>query len=152
MSKKVTLEIDGKTVEAEEEATVLKAAEDAGIKIPTLCYDKQMEPYGACRLCIVEVTRNNRKRTVVSCTYPVEEGIKVETNSDKIRKLRKTLIEEMIPLSPTSGPLNSLAEEYGADKKRFKGEASDCVLCGLCVRYCASVNKTPAVTFVGRGT
>jgi len=151
MGRKITLEIDGKTVEAEEDTTILNAVKAAGIEIPTLCYNEQMEPYGACRICVVEVTKNNRTRYVASCVSPVEEGLKVGTNTDRVRKMRKTMLELMLPLAPNSGPLLSLAEKYGAEKNRFQAEPTDCILCGLCVRYCATVKKANAVTFVGRG-
>jgi len=175
MSRKIKLEINGKPVEAEEDTTILNAAKAAGIEIPTLCYNEKMEPYGACRICVVEITKDNRTRHVASCAYPVEEGLKVRTNTDKIKKMRKTLLELMLSLAPNSGPLLSLAginlegetslrekehaiaqvvstEKYGAEENRFKADPTDCILCGLCVRYCATIKKANAVTFVGRGT
>ncbi|MHC1564443.1 MAG: 2Fe-2S iron-sulfur cluster-binding protein [Candidatus Hecatellaceae archaeon] len=152
MGRKITLEIDGKTVEAEEGMTVLQAAKKAGIEIPTLCYNEQLEPYGACRICLVEATKNGRTRYVVSCVYPVEEGLKVKTSTEKIRKMRKILLELMLPLAPASGPLRDLAEKYGVKESRFQAEPTACILCGLCVRYCAEVKKANAVSFVGRGT
>lgn len=173
MNRKITLEIDGKPVETEEDTTILNAAKAAGIEIPTLCHNEQMEPYGACRICIVEITKNNRTRHVASCAYPVEEDLKVRTNTDKIKKMRKTLLELMLSLAPNSGPLLSLAgvnlegeirenghpvvqvvrtEKYGAEVNRFQTDPTECILCGLCVRYCATVKKANAVTFVGRGT
>jgi len=152
MSRKVRLEIDGKQVEAEEGMTILQAARKAGIEIPTLCYNDQLEPYGACRICTVEIIKDGRKRYVVSCVYPVEEGLKVRTDSEEIRKIRKTLLELMLPLAPASGPLKKLAEKYGARANRFQAEPTACILCGLCVRYCAEVKKANAICFIGRGT
>ncbi len=82
----VNLEIDGRTVEAEQGTTVLQAARSMGIKIPTLCDDDRLEAYGGCRMCMVEIeTKWGRKRLVASCVYPVEEGLKVQTNTEKVK-------------------------------------------------------------------
>jgi len=144
------LEIDGKFVEVEKGMTILKAARQAGIDIPTLCYDERLAPYGACRLCTVEITKNNRTRLVASCVYLVEEGLVVKTDSDKVRKIRRMILELLLPLAPT-GPLESLARKYGLEKSRFTAERTSCVLCGLCVRYCAEIKKANAIGFIGRG-
>lgn len=146
----IKLEIDGKTVEVQKGITVLWAARQAGIDIPTLCYDERLAPYGGCRLCTVEITKNKRKRLVASCVYPVEEGLIVKTDTEKVRKIRKMILELLLPLSPT-GPLESLAQKYGLKKSRFTGEQTNCILCGLCVRYCAEIKKANAIGFVGRG-
>lgn len=146
--KSITLEIDGKTVAAESGMTVLQAARGAGIDIPTLCYDERLAPYGACRLCTVEITRD--KRLVASCVYPAEEGLVVNTNSERVRKIRKLILELLLPIAPT-GPIETLARQYGLEGSRFTAERTDCVLCGLCVRYCAEIKKANAIGFVGRG-
>ncbi len=78
---------------AREGMTVLQAAREAGIEIPTLCYHEEMEPYGACRVCVVEVERGGRSRTVAPCCYPAEEGLKVRTRTPKIDRVRKTILE-----------------------------------------------------------
>jgi bidirectional [NiFe] hydrogenase diaphorase subunit len=146
----IRLEIDGREVKANEGMTVLQAARQAGIEIPTLCYNEKLTPYGGCRLCMVELSRNNRTRLVASCVYPVQEGLVVKTDTERIRKIRRMLLELILPLSPT-GPVIALAEKYGLKSSRFTGERSDCVLCGLCVRYCAEKKKANAVGFTGRG-
>ena len=88
------MEIDGRTVEAEEGTTVLQAARSIGIKIPTLCHDDRLEAYGGCRMCMVEIeTKWGRKRLVASCVYPVEEGLKVQTNTEKVKRIRRMIIE-----------------------------------------------------------
>jgi len=148
--KSVTLSIDGKEVKAKEGMTILEAAKQAGIEIPTLCYHEGLEPYGACRVCSVEIERKGKTQIVASCCYPAEEGLKVKTNSDKITKIRKIIIELLLPLSPT-GPILGLAQKYGVEKSRFPSKRTDCILCGLCVRYCAEIKGENAVTFVGRG-
>ena len=150
MKKIVSLEIDGKEVKVEEGKTILEAAKEAGIEIPTLCYHEGLKPYGACRICSVEIERKGRTRIVTACCYPVEEGLKVKTNSEKVKKIRRTIIEMLLPISPT-GPIMSLAKKYGVEKSRFSGECTYCILCGLCVRYCAEIKKENAITFIGRG-
>ncbi len=147
----IRFEIDGKPVEAETGTTILEAARKIGVDIPTLCYHEKLAPYGACRLCIVEITKDNRTRLVTSCVYPAEEGLSVKSNSERITKIRKMILEMLLPLSPT-GPIESLARKYGVKKSRFTAEKTDCVLCGLCVRYCAEVKKENAIGFIGRGT
>jgi bidirectional [NiFe] hydrogenase diaphorase subunit len=147
----IRLQIDGKEVTAREGMTVLEAAQRAGIFIPTLCYHEKLEPFGGCRLCIVEVDVHGSTRLVVSCVYLVEENLVVRTRSEKIDRIRKILLEMLLAHAPESPQLQDLAVEYGADKDRFEKEASFCVHCGLCVRYCAEVKKKNAVGFVDRG-
>jgi len=146
----IRLEIDSKPVEAEEGMTILQVAREVGIDIPTLCYDERLAPYGACRLCTVEITRDNRTRLVASCVYPVEDGLVIKTDSERLRKIRKMILELRLPLSPT-GPLESLAQKYSLEKSRFIAEPRACILCGLCVRYCAEIKKANAIGFIGRG-
>ena len=147
----ILLQIDGKEVTAREGMTLLQAATSAGIDIPTLCYHEKLEPHGGCRLCIVEAEIRGRTRLVVSCVYPVAPDLIVRTKSEKIDKIRKVILELLLAHAPDSVALLELAEEYGADRDRFKKQASFCINCGLCVRYCAEVKKKNAVGFVGRG-
>lgn len=164
--EKITLEIDGKKVKAEEGMTLLQAAESLGIEIPSLCYHEDLEPYGACRLCTVEITKSERTRLVAACCYQVENGLVVKTDSEKVNKIRKMILELMLPLAPT-GPLMTLSAKYGLCEyvkrseeegewkvKEFRFPAEEptyCTLCGLCVRYCAEVTKENVIGFIGRG-
>jgi NADH dehydrogenase/NADH:ubiquinone oxidoreductase subunit G len=147
----VRLQIDGKQVAAREGMTLLEAARGAGISIPTLCHHEALEPFGGCRICIVEVEVRGWTRRVVSCVYPVENGLVVRTRSETIDKIRKMILELLLAHAPDSPDLQALAGDYGADKDRFEKEASFCIHCGLCVRYCAEVKKKNAVGFVDRG-
>jgi NADH dehydrogenase/NADH:ubiquinone oxidoreductase subunit G len=147
----VLLQIDGREVKATEGMTILEAARSVGISIPTLCHHEKLEPYGACRICIVEVEVGGWTRLVVSCVYLVEQGLVVRTRSEKIDKTRKVILELLLAHAPDSPKLQALAQEYGADKDRFEKEASFCILCGLCVRYCAEVKKKNAIGFIDRG-
>lgn len=148
----ILLQIDGKEVNATEGMTILEAAQGAGIFIPTLCHHEKLEPYGGCRLCIVEVENRDRTNLVVSCVYPVEGNLVVTTRSEKIDRIRKMILELQMAHAPDAFELLDLAKEYGADRDRFEKEASFCIHCGLCVRYCAEVKGKYAVGFVDRGT
>ncbi len=147
----ILLQIDGKEVKAKEGMTILEAARSAGIAVPTLCYHEKLEPYGGCRLCIVELEGRGGPRIVVSCVYPVEKNLVVRTKSEKIDRIRKMILELLLAHAPDAFELQDLAQEYGADKNRFEKEASFCIHCGLCVRYCAEIKKKNAVGFVDRG-
>lgn len=147
----MVLQIDGKEVTAAAGTTVLQAAQQAGISIPTLCHHEKLEDYGGCRLCMVEVESRGRTNYVVSCLYPVETGLVVRTRSEKVDKIRRVIIEELMAHAPDAPELVRLAQEYGADRKRFDKEASFCILCGLCVRYCAEVKQKHAVGFIENG-
>jgi len=148
----ITLEIDGRKVQAKEGMTILEAAQSVGIYIPTLCHHEKLEPYGACRICTVEIEARGRTNLVAACLYPVEQNLVVRTRSEKVDKTRKMLLELMLAHAPDAPKLQDLAQEYGADKGRFEKESSFCILCGLCVRYCAEVKKKNAIGFVDRGT
>jgi len=148
----IVLTIDGRQVKAEAGMTVLQAAQQAGIYIPTLCHHEKLEAFGGCRLCMVEVESRGWTSYVVSCLYPVAKDIIVRSRSEKVDKIRKVLVEELMAHAPDAPELVKLAEEYGADRNRFEKEASFCVLCGLCVRYCNEVKKKNAVSFFDNGS
>ncbi|MGA2224026.1 MAG: 2Fe-2S iron-sulfur cluster-binding protein [Syntrophobacteraceae bacterium] len=148
----ILLQIDGKEVGAREGMTILEAAQSVGISIPTLCHHEKLEPYGACRICTVEVEVRGRTNLVASCIYPVEKSLVVRTRSEKVDRIRKMILELLLAHAPDAFELQDLAREYGADKNRFDKEASFCIHCGLCVRYCVEVRKKNAVGFVDRGT
>ena len=147
----IRLQIDGREVLTTEGKTILEAAREAGIAIPTLCHHDALEPYGGCRLCIVEVEVRGWSRLVVSCVYPVAPDLIVRTRTEKIDRIRKTLLELLLSHAPDSPALQEMAAEYGASRDRFPKEASFCIHCGLCVRYCAEVKKKHAVGFIDRG-
>ncbi|MCJ7515742.1 MAG: 2Fe-2S iron-sulfur cluster-binding protein [Dehalococcoidia bacterium] len=157
METSITLEIDGKEVKAKEGITILEAAREANIDIPTLCQHQKLAPYGACRICSVEVEKAGSSKVVVACGYPVEEGIKVKTRSPRIDKIRKVILELIAPVLSNEGmgTINVLAREYKADvarfMPRFRAKPTRCILCGQCVRYCSEIVLRNAIGFVGRG-
>jgi NADH dehydrogenase/NADH:ubiquinone oxidoreductase subunit G len=147
----ITFTIDGREVSATPGMTVLEAARAAGITIPTLCHHEKLEPYGGCRLCIVELEARGSTRLVVSCVYPVEKNLVVKTRSEKVDRIRKMILQLLLAHAPDAFDLQDLARQYGADRDRFEKEPSFCVHCGLCVRYCNEVKKKNAIGFVDRG-
>ncbi|HEY5123821.1 MAG TPA: 4Fe-4S dicluster domain-containing protein [Ignavibacteria bacterium] len=152
----VTVNIDGKKVEVLEDTTILKAAELAGIWIPTMCFSELLEPYGVCRLCSVEIIRGKRSRIVTACNYPVREGLTVRTNSEKVKWIRKLIMELMYSRWPNVPVVKEMAVALGITESRFKSleidEAKDaCILCGNCVNICRDVVKASVLAFEGIG-
>lgn len=148
----VTLTINDKVVKVQEGITILEAATSVGIDIPTLCYHKQLAPYGACRLCTVEVSRGQRSRLVTSCVYNVEDGLVVNTESEPVSKIRRMLLEFFWAQAPGVQIIRDYGIKYGIDRTKFDVAPTCCILCGLCVRYCAEIKKKNAIGFIGRGT
>ena len=149
---KISLEINGEKVEAEEGMTILEAARGAGIEIPTLCYYEALKPRGACRLCIVELISTVGTRLAASCQYPVEEGLVVNTDSTQVVGARKLVLELMLARCPSVPKIQELAQKYGIKKPRFRVKEESCILCGLCARICEEVVGAAAINFRKRGT
>lgn len=147
----IVLRIDGREVKAAKGTSVLEAARSAGIFIPTLCHHERLQPYGGCRLCTVEVVSRGRSNYVASCLYPVEPDLEVKTRSEMVDKIRKLILELLLAHAPDSVELKELAAVYGADKARFPKESMFCILCGLCVRYCAEIKKKNVIGFIDQG-
>ena len=171
----VTLTINGQTVQAPKNATILEAARSAGIYIPTLCYHPELAPEGACRLCVVEAS--GARSLVASCVYPVAEGMVVKTNTPKVRAARKMVVELLLANHPKdclscqkSGDceLQKNAADLGLRKIRFEGGArkahtidgsnpclvrdqEKCILCGRCIRVCRDVQGMNVYSFANRG-
>lgn len=170
--------IDDKELETSGDITILEAATSLGIKIPTLCYDKNLLPFGACRICIVEI-EGYRERFATSCTTPVSDGMKIKTTSDAIIKARKTILELLMVNHPLDCPvcdkggeceLQNLVYEYGLSSNRFlrfrediklrkdyespliERDMNRCILCGKCVRICDELKNKQEISFANRGT
>jgi len=148
----ISLTIDGKTVEVEEGSTILQAAEKLGIAIPTLCHHKALKPYGACRVCLVELEYSWGSQIQTSCNYPVQEGMVVKTASERVLKTRKMMVELLLARCPEVEAVKALARQMGLQNTRFPKKNEDCILCGLCARVCEERMKVGAVNFVNRGT
>ncbi|MHC4661216.1 MAG: 2Fe-2S iron-sulfur cluster-binding protein [Planctomycetota bacterium] len=147
----VTLKINGIQVSLEEGTTLLEAARFLGFPIPTLCYDEGLRPYGACRLCVMEIGEEPKSKLVSSCTYPVQEGLIIRTASNRVLKARRMILELYLASSPQSKTIQDLASTYGVNQQRFKQECEYCILCGLCVRMCEEQMMGKAIGFRGRG-
>jgi bidirectional [NiFe] hydrogenase diaphorase subunit len=148
----VELKIDGIRVKVPRGTTVLEAARSMGIVIPTLCYDPGLSAYGACRLCIVEMIRGDRSSLEASCTLPVSEGQVIVTNSERVIRARRVIIELLVATCPDSKVLQDLASNYGVNEIRFTIKNKNCILCGLCVRFCKEQMQSGGIGFAGRGT
>jgi bidirectional [NiFe] hydrogenase diaphorase subunit len=147
----IPLIIDGQSVEGKEGGNILEVALDAGIEIPHLCYHESVKPYGACRLCLVEVVRGGKSRMTTSCTYPVLQGVEVLTRTEKVLRARRMMIELILAMCPGDALIQNMAKEMGVEEVRFKKEEKDCILCGLCARICDEVVGAHAIQFAARG-
>ena len=148
----VTLTIDGRKIQAEAGMTVLQAASDNNIYIPSLCYHEEIAPYGACRLCLVEITTaNGRKKLVASCLYPIEDELTVETSTERINDDRKVLMQLLLSRCPEVKEIQEMAKRLGVEDTPFSKEDERCILCGLCVRACQDVVGISAISLVNRG-
>jgi NADH dehydrogenase/NADH:ubiquinone oxidoreductase subunit G len=147
--------VDDREIAVSGGQTILEAvARMPGIgNIPALCYHPAVKPYGACRLCTVEVSEDggSKFKFVAACLYPVKEGLVVKTNTERVRKLRKGIIELLLARCPNVKRIQELAEEYGVEKPRFALGDQDCILCGLCVRACQEIIGKSAISLVNRG-
>ncbi len=171
----VNLKINGIEVEVPKDSTILQAAEKAGVHIPVLCHDARLNPFGACRVCLVEAVGNPRLMT--ACTTPAAPDMEILTNTEKLQKIRKTVMELLLINHPLECPvcdkggectLQDLTYETGLTNVRFDAEPNNtevdhtnpfierdidrCVLCGRCVRICDEVVNIQAISFVNRGT
>jgi NADH-quinone oxidoreductase subunit G/NADP-reducing hydrogenase subunit HndD len=171
----VTIEVNGRSVEAQQGETLLTAIRRAGIRVPTLCHMEGLSPTGACRVCVVEV--EGLRGLVPSCAYPVAAGMKVHTHSARAVQARRTIVELLLANHPDdclycvrnrNCQLQSLADELGVRQRRFAGERNrhfldmsspsilrdpaKCILCGKCVRVCEEIQGVAAIDFIGRGS
>ncbi|MBC8401457.1 MAG: (2Fe-2S)-binding protein [Candidatus Marinimicrobia bacterium] len=147
----INLIINGLKASFEKGTTLLEASKTLGFPIPTLCHLEGLSPYGACRLCIVEIGEGTKTKLVTSCTYQVEEGLKIRTASARVVKARKMVIELLLASCPQSKIIQDLASAHGVRQQRFKQENESCILCGLCVRMCEEQMMAKAIGFYGRG-
>ncbi len=170
----IELTINNIKVKAESGMTILDAAKSVGIHIPTLCHMKELFPTGACRICVVEV--EGMRGLTPSCAYPVQENMVVQTNSSRVRRARKTIVELLVENHPQdclicvrnkNCELQDLSEKYALREHRYAGEKKDhaidissasmerdpakCILCGRCVRVCNEIQKVGAIDFTNRG-
>jgi len=143
--------IDGQHAETESGRTILEVAREHGIHIPTLCYHEGMEPFAACRLCLVEVETSRGARLVASCAYPCVDGLVVHTKSDIVLRSRRTTVELLMATARDVPVIRQLAAELGVGEPRFTMPEDKCILCGLCVRACKEIVGVGAISVINRG-
>jgi bidirectional [NiFe] hydrogenase diaphorase subunit len=147
----VKLTIDNRAVEVENGETVLEAAREHGISIPTLCYHEAVEPFAACRLCVVELVTPRGSKLAAACALPCEEGMNILTNSPRVQASRR-ITAELLMASGAHLPLvQAVAKEMGVERARYSLPANDCILCGLCVRACDELVGARAISLIQRG-
>ena len=144
--------INGRNIEVQTEKTILELADEMEIEIPTLCHHDGLEPYGACRLCIVEINSNGNKKLDTSCTRYVEDGMVINTETEEIIEKRRFIAELLLARVPDSKELEEKFQKLGVTETRFETRDYGCVLyCGRCVRACQEEIGVEAISFVGRG-
>jgi predicted molibdopterin-dependent oxidoreductase YjgC len=149
-----TVTIDGKPCTAHVGETILSVARRNGIWIPTLCHHEALEPYAACRLCVVEIQRGGRWQVVTSCNYPVRDDLTVRVDSERAVRDRRGVMQLLLARSPDSPELRQLAARMQVEATPYPKvtEAQrNCILCGLCVRVCEERIGASAISLVGRG-
>jgi NADH dehydrogenase/NADH:ubiquinone oxidoreductase subunit G len=148
--------VNGRRLNCAEGEYILDICRRNNINIPTLCQHDAVEPYGGCRLCVVEISNPKWpgwKRHVTSCLYPAEDGLVVQTNTKEVREIRAVLLDLLLARVPNAELIRKLAEEYGVTETSYipRKEANDCILCGLCVRTCDEVIGCTAISASSRG-
>jgi polyferredoxin/ferredoxin len=149
----VNLTINGQKIQVPEGTTILDAARGAGVDIPTLCHHPELTPYGACRMCVVEIGRNGRSSVTTSCNCAAEEGMAVQTNSPNVLQTRRVMADLLLSRCPEVPAIQRAAASAGVEKPSFPATRpdEDCILCGMCVRVCDEKAAQHALGFVGRG-
>jgi NADH dehydrogenase/NADH:ubiquinone oxidoreductase subunit G len=150
---KIQIIIDGHMVQVEKGTPVLNAARNAGVVIPTLCYHEGLRPYGGCRLCMVEVVQNKQRRLVTSCNLPAEAGMEVFTETEPVKQVKRNVVELLLARCSEVPMMQEMAKRMGIETSGLKNiETKDCILCGLCVRFCEEVVGVSAIGLSNRGT
>ena len=149
----VRITVDGERVDATLGQTLLAVCRRMGKDIPTLCHHEGVDPYAACRVCLVEVVAGARQELVPSCQYPVSEGLVIETDSKAVQDARRVVLQLLLARCPASEVVAELAARYGVSETPYPTEDPDetCILCGLCVRVCENVLGIAAIGFADRG-
>ena len=151
-----TVTVDGTRVEVPEGAYILEAARKAGVEIPTLCQFDGLEPWGGCRLCVVDMWRpgwdEDWFKMVTACNHPAEDGIRVFTRTERVLETRRVVLDLLLARCPSTPLVRRLAAEHGIRETSYvpNPEATDCILCGLCTRVCDHIGVS-AISSVDRG-
>jgi NADH dehydrogenase/NADH:ubiquinone oxidoreductase subunit G len=143
--------LDGRKMEAREGETILGVARRMRIEIPTLCYHDEVSPFGACRLCVVEVKDGGKWQILPSCQTPISKGMEVRTESEPVKESRRLAAELLYYKFPGVPVVREIAGKLGVTIREEDKESNDCILCGLCVRACREVVGVAALKFMDRG-
>jgi bidirectional [NiFe] hydrogenase diaphorase subunit len=147
----IRITLDGREIEIKSGQTVLEVAREQGIHIPTLCYHEAMEPFAACRLCMVEVDSGGGWKLVASCAYPCTDGLSIRTQSDAVSQSRQITVELLMASAAHIHIIRKLAKDLGLEEPRYTMDKDDCILCGLCVRACREIVGVGAISLINRG-
>ena len=151
-----TLTIDGRKVDVREGAYILEAAQKAGVHIPTLCAFDGLEPWGGCRLCVVDMSQadwdDDWFKMVTACNHPAEDGMTVLTATERVLETRRVVLDLLLARCPDTRLIQRLAAEHGVEQTSYQRnpEPTDCILCGLCTRVCDHIGVS-AIASVNRG-
>lgn len=153
----VDILINEKACRAEEGETVIQVLDREGIDVPRLCYHEALSPYGACRLCLIEVVAGGRPGVTASCALPAAAGLEIKTDTPEVIRMREVVFEMYLAEAPASEEIRLLAKKYGVEKTRFdkadlSASGDKCVLCGRCARVCSDAIGVGAIDYAGRGT
>ncbi|MBN1676004.1 MAG: FAD-dependent oxidoreductase [Kiritimatiellae bacterium] len=146
-----TLTINGKPVEVPDGTTILAAARSVEVHIPTLCHHDALSPYGACRVCLVEVEQRGRTELKTSCNNVCLDGMTIRTDTERVLAARRIMVELLLARAPDSERILELAKGLGLTGSRFPAKDDLCIMCGLCVRMCAERMGKSAVSFAHKG-
>ncbi len=147
--------INGTTLRAHKEMSLLDLAREHNIFIPTLCHHPALEPFGSCRLCTVEIKHRGGVKLDTACTHPAQEGLSVQTDTDRVKQVRKMVLSFLLARCPDVSLLHELAAQLGLDATSlpYQGKRDQrCILCGRCVRVCREIIGKRAISFAFRGT
>ena len=149
----VQTHIDGQAIQVQRDRWALEVAAEMGIEIPTLCHHPALEPFGACRLCVVEVSKGQWTWLTTACDLPIREGLSIRTDTPAVMAARKMTLELLWSQAPEATAIQALAAKFGVTKPRFAGRRGlgKCILCGLCIRVCRTVLGEPAICVSRRG-
>jgi len=151
-SKMVRFKIQGRECEGREGESLLAAIRRAGFEVPSMCYHEAVSPYGACRLCLVEVKKGRKAKLTTSCNYPVQAGIEVLLDTAAVSRHRRMNLMLLMAAAPAARSVQALAARYGITSTPFRVEPGEaCIHCGLCSRVCAEIVGAHALGFAGRG-
>ncbi|MCY2993204.1 MAG: 2Fe-2S iron-sulfur cluster-binding protein [Planctomycetota bacterium] len=152
-TNRVRVNVDGRTAEVPRGTTILQAARQMGVTIPTLCNYRGLSPYGACRVCLVEIETPRGGQLVASCSHPIESSLVVHTETENVKESRGMVLELLLAQAPDSRELAEFAAQLGVKSTSFQPAAEGkCILCGLCARVCSEMMGRGAVNLYGRGT